>query len=155
MTELIPNIEIHKLEAVRSENDEETCKTFILHHEDHTLGNSLRYMIMKNPAVEFCGYSVPHPSEEKINVRIQTKEKPAVDALKKGLTDLQKVCEHVLETFQLTVKEFKEGNDENEDDEMETDDDDEEDTEWSGEIANFTEETVHWEISKPQEFRDC
>ena len=27
--------------------EDETCKTFVLHNEDHTLGNALRYMIMK------------------------------------------------------------------------------------------------------------
>lgn len=60
-------------------------------HEDHTLGNALRYVIMKkyvqhfgsvklrastltlqSPDVEFCGYSIPHPSDPKMNIRIQT-----------------------------------------------------------------------------------
>jgi hypothetical protein len=27
-----------------------------------------------SPEVDFCGYSVPHPSEPKMNVRIQTKD---------------------------------------------------------------------------------
>lgn len=27
--------------------------------EDHTLGNSLRYMLMKDPRVEFAGYTAP------------------------------------------------------------------------------------------------
>ncbi|ETS60967.1 hypothetical protein PaG_04897 [Moesziomyces aphidis] len=45
--------------------------TFCLKEEDHTLGNSLRYMIMKDPRVEFCGYSNPHPSENKIHLRVQ------------------------------------------------------------------------------------
>ena len=27
--------------------DDETCATFVLQEEDHTLGNSLRYIIMK------------------------------------------------------------------------------------------------------------
>lgn len=92
--------------------DDITCMTFVLKEEDHTLGNALRYMIMKkwgsytvlqlvqtwmcctwmchvfsycpsrimfsskrficSPEVTFCGYSVPHPSEHKINLRIQT-----------------------------------------------------------------------------------
>ena len=29
---------------------------------------------MKDARVEFCGYSVPHPSEDKINFRIQTEQ---------------------------------------------------------------------------------
>ncbi|XP_022099617.1 DNA-directed RNA polymerases I and III subunit RPAC2-like [Acanthaster planci] len=84
-----------------------TCLTFVLHNEDHTLGNALRYMIMKNPDVEFCGYSIPHPSENKVNLRIQTKGSPAVDVFKKGLSDLTALSEHVLETFEISVQNFK------------------------------------------------
>jgi len=46
--------------------------SFQIENEDHTLGNALRYIIMRNPEVEFCGYSIPHPSEAKMNIRIQT-----------------------------------------------------------------------------------
>lgn len=46
--------------------------SFQIEREDHTLGNSLRYFINKNPDVEFCGYTIPHPSETKMNIRIQT-----------------------------------------------------------------------------------
>ena len=38
--------------------------------EDHTLGNLLRNQIIKSNHVEFCAYSVPHPSEPIMNVRI-------------------------------------------------------------------------------------
>ncbi|CAN0209296.1 unnamed protein product, partial [Hapterophycus canaliculatus] len=40
--------------------------------EDHTLGNALRHVLMENKEVDFCGYSVPHPSEPKMNLRLQT-----------------------------------------------------------------------------------
>ena len=33
--------------------------TYVLEGEDHTLGNALRYAIMRDEAVLFCGYSVP------------------------------------------------------------------------------------------------
>lgn len=99
-----------RLEVVDSGSLDETCKTFVFHNEDHTLGNSLRYMIMKNPGVQFCGYSVPHPSENKINFRIQTHGDESTEVLKKGLKDLNSVCEHVLETFQSSVQEYKRRN---------------------------------------------
>ncbi|XP_014665829.1 PREDICTED: DNA-directed RNA polymerases I and III subunit RPAC2-like [Priapulus caudatus] len=86
---------------------DETCRTFVMHGEDHTLGNSLRYMVMKNPVVEFCGYNVPHPSEDKINFRIQTKTQPAVDVLRQGLRDLSGACEHILATFEEAVDKCK------------------------------------------------
>ncbi|KAK6173014.1 hypothetical protein SNE40_016554 [Patella caerulea] len=98
-----------RLEVIDSGNTEaDSCKTFVMHNEDHTLGNSLRYIIMKNSDVQFCGYTVPHPSENKINFRVQTYGKPAVDILRKGLEDLNKMCEHVLQTFENSVSEFKE-----------------------------------------------
>ncbi|XP_065681512.1 DNA-directed RNA polymerases I and III subunit RPAC2 [Hydra vulgaris] len=108
MSGLIPEINIHKLERVKlNDPDDEKCQTFVFHNEDHTIGNSLRYMIMKNPEVQYCGYSNPHPSEPKINLRIQTHKIAAPDALQKGLLDLQNVCDHVLATFQKSVQEFK------------------------------------------------
>ncbi|KAM8733391.1 DNA-directed RNA polymerases I and III subunit RPAC2 isoform 1-T1 [Acanthopagrus schlegelii] len=62
------------LEMIQADGADEGCVTFVLHDEDHTLGNSLRYMIMKTLDVEFCGYTITHPSESKINFRIQTRD---------------------------------------------------------------------------------
>ncbi|XP_046854262.1 DNA-directed RNA polymerases I and III subunit RPAC2-like [Xenia sp. Carnegie-2017] len=87
--------------------DDETCRTFVLHEEDHTLGNSLRFMIAKNSDVSFCGYTIPHPSEHKINMRIQTNGIYAIDALRKGFSDLSDVCDHVQKKFELAVNNFK------------------------------------------------
>ncbi|KAJ8394371.1 hypothetical protein AAFF_G00045820 [Aldrovandia affinis] len=87
------------LEMVQADGADEGCVTFVLHEEDHTLGNALRYLVMKNPNVEFCGYSITHPSESKINFRIQTRGGlPAVDPLRKGLNELT----------EARVKEFRE-----------------------------------------------
>ncbi|XP_069068229.1 DNA-directed RNA polymerases I and III subunit RPAC2-like [Pleurodeles waltl] len=97
------------LEMVQASGTDDSCVTFVLHDEDHTLGNSVRYMIMKNPEVEFCGYCITHPSESKINLRIQTRGGlPAVDPFRRGLNELTDVCQHVLKTFEIRMKEFKE-----------------------------------------------
>ncbi|TVY41935.1 DNA-directed RNA polymerases I and III subunit [Lachnellula subtilissima] len=77
----------------------DTAASFEFKGEDHTLGNALRYIIMKNPKVEFCGYSIPHPSEDLMNIRIQTWEGTAVEALEKGLDDLSDLCDVVEEKF--------------------------------------------------------
>ncbi|KAF5021413.1 hypothetical protein F66182_6538 [Fusarium sp. NRRL 66182] len=77
----------------------DTAASFEFTDEGHTLGNALRYIVMKNPDVEFCAYSIPHPSEPKMNIRIQTYSGTAVDALKKGLSDIQQVCDVVAEEF--------------------------------------------------------
>ncbi|XP_067104107.1 DNA-directed RNA polymerases I and III subunit RPAC2 [Osmerus mordax] len=97
------------LEMVQADGADEGCVTFVLHEEDHTLGNSLRYMVMKRPDVEFCGYSITHPSESKINFRIQTRGGlAAVEPLRRGLNELTDVCQHVLNTLEARVTEFKE-----------------------------------------------
>ncbi|TXT13745.1 hypothetical protein VHUM_01112 [Vanrija humicola] len=71
------------------EPDYSAC-TFCLWEEDHTLGNALRWMLMKNPDVEYCGYSAPHPSEPKIHIRVQMYDGlSAVDALRKALAGLR------------------------------------------------------------------
>ncbi|CCX11347.1 hypothetical protein FPQ18DRAFT_305857 [Pyronema domesticum] len=84
--------------------EEPGCASFQITDEDHTLGNALRYMIMKNPKVELCGYSIPHPSEAHMNIRIQIypefeDEFRPVDALLKGLDDLNDLCGVVREKF--------------------------------------------------------
>lgn len=67
--------------------------------------------------MEFCGYSIPHPSEPLMNLRIQTypidhasftpipgrqKDEPytALEALEKGLDDLMDLCDVMQEKFQ-------------------------------------------------------
>jgi len=85
----------------------DTAASFQFADEGHTLGNALRYVIMKNPLVEFCGYTIPHPSEPKMNLRIQTYENTtALEALEKGLDDLMDLCEVVTEKFTNARDEF-------------------------------------------------
>ena len=74
--------------------------TFVISEEDHTLGNALRYAIARNPAVTFCGYSVPHPSEERINLRVQASGPGGAEAaFRRGLSDLSEIVDHIKSTF--------------------------------------------------------
>lgn len=69
-----------------------------------------------SPLVEFCGYSIPHPSEPLMNLRIQTyqvtspqyvptagrpKDEPytALEALEQGLDNLMDLCDVMEERF--------------------------------------------------------
>ncbi|KAG4303939.1 hypothetical protein PORY_002683 [Pneumocystis oryctolagi] len=91
----------NKIHIIPSSSDNLTSVTFQIIKEDHTLANALRYIVMKNPDVEFCGYSIPHPSEPKLNFRIQTYGNvSAIDVFLKGLDDLVALCDHVADTFQ-------------------------------------------------------
>ncbi|CAK7201267.1 RNA polymerase subunit AC19 [Sporothrix eucalyptigena] len=76
-----------------------SAASFEFLEEGHTMGNALRFIIMKNPDVEFCAYAIPHPSEAKMNIRIQTYEGTAIEALEKGLRDLQDLCDVVGEKY--------------------------------------------------------
>ncbi|CAA9957972.1 RNA polymerase subunit AC19 [Pyrenophora teres f. teres] len=85
----------------------DTAASFQFDDEDHTLGNALRYIIHKNPDVEFCGYSIPHPSEAKMNLRIQTYDGASVyTVLEKGLEDLMAMCDVVEQKFTIARDEF-------------------------------------------------
>ncbi|KEF61761.1 DNA-directed RNA polymerase I and III subunit RPAC2 [Exophiala aquamarina CBS 119918] len=65
-----------------------------------------------SPDVEFCGYTIPHPSETKMNIRIQTWEDTnttATDALRKGLSDMIEACDVISEKFTEACNEFDDG----------------------------------------------
>lgn len=83
---------------------EPSSETFMIENEDHTLANALRFFLNKNPHVDFCGYSIPHPAEPVVNIRVQTTgEVSAAEALRQACRNLQEVCGHVKATFQAAV----------------------------------------------------
>src|SRR5437762_645499 len=98
-------------------NADETTATIILNGEDHTLGNSLRYVLAKQSSTDFVGYSIPHPSEQKIHLRLQTKpvkssnnsndpskSKQTVtvsESLNHGLDFLSGLCDIISNKFEL------------------------------------------------------
>ncbi|EAL61665.1 hypothetical protein DDB_G0291362 [Dictyostelium discoideum AX4] len=92
-----PSFDVNKVEII---SDRPDCATFIFTDEDHTLGNALHYVLMKNPKVDFSGYSIPHPSDNRMNLRIQTKSNiTAQESLLQGLTDIKDISRHIFETF--------------------------------------------------------
>jgi DNA-directed RNA polymerases I and III subunit RPAC2 len=61
--------------TIQNCNDDMTACTFCIRNEDHTLGNVIRHTLIQNiNTVDFAGYSVPHPSEPIVQIRIQTKQ---------------------------------------------------------------------------------
>lgn len=89
------------------ESPEPTAATFVFHHEDHTIGNTLRYILNKTPEVAFVGYSVPHPSEPKMNLRLQTVGPSATTVLHEALGNVYEVGAHVLTTFDAAIDDFR------------------------------------------------
>lgn len=91
-----------------------------------------------SPQVTFCGYSIPHPAENKMNIRLQTAGACASPGqggggilgsgldggclthqreigeradvtFRRGLDNIIAVCEHVKSTFDTRTREFEDG----------------------------------------------
>lgn len=102
----------------------EGSRTFVIGDEDHTLGNTLRHILMQNADVSFAGYSVPHPMDPFINVRVQTvgskskkgdvdfeeEEQPikAIDALSDACMTLSAQCDFILSKVEEILPEVHE-----------------------------------------------
>ncbi|CAK0748214.1 hypothetical protein CVIRNUC_001822 [Coccomyxa viridis] len=86
----------------------DTGATFALEDEDHTLANALRFLLNRNPNVSFVGYSIPHPSEKVVNLRIQTTgEISAVEALRQACQSLKQLCGHMKATFNEAYTQYE------------------------------------------------
>mmetsp|Transcript_3292 Transcript_3292/g.7237 ORF Transcript_3292/g.7237 Transcript_3292/m.7237 type:complete len:145 (+) Transcript_3292:136-570(+) len=83
-------------------------RTFAIGNEDHTLGNSLRHILVQNSKVEFAGYSVPHPSEPIVHIRVQTNEPiTAIEALRESCETLHEQCDYVLQQLEAKLPEIR------------------------------------------------
>jgi DNA-directed RNA polymerase I and III subunit RPAC2 len=52
-----------------------------------------------------CAYTVPHPSEKQINVRVQTNRRvTSAQVLQDALETLRAMCEHMRGTFEAAVE---------------------------------------------------
>ena len=93
-----------ELFEVKQGPNNQSC-TFIFGNEDHTLGNALRHILMQRTETDFCGYSVPHPYEPKMNIRLQTANgEPAIEVLKNGLKDLEEAANILDDAFVAALK---------------------------------------------------
>lgn len=78
--------------------DSESTVVVAFSHEDHTLGNPLRHVLMQNPDVTSAGYAIPHPLEAKMLLHVQSSDY-AVEAVANGLERLAVICDETLASF--------------------------------------------------------
>jgi len=71
------------------------------------MGNALRYILARNPETDFVGYSIPHPGENYLNLRLQTHTMPVERMLKQSLNTLTDVSDAILEEFESELAQFK------------------------------------------------
>ena len=89
------------------EGQDSYSSTFIFGNEDHTFGNPLRHILMQKVETEFCGYSVPHPYDPKLNLRLQvTNDKTSNEVLMSGLQDMEAVCNVLEARFNTALENF-------------------------------------------------
>ncbi|EFP09614.1 hypothetical protein GCK72_009476 [Caenorhabditis remanei] len=75
--------------------------TLILYEEDHTIGNSIKHILSRMDEVEFCGYNVPHPLEDKILFRVQTKDGiNALEVLVKAFESVEQIFSTIRGKFE-------------------------------------------------------
>ena len=79
-----PEVTIHYDEGNSSSG------SLLFTNETHTMGNAIRQTILQDPTVSFCGYTVPHPAENKMALRIQAEdEQQIVDLVKEGINNVK------------------------------------------------------------------
>ena len=78
--------------------------TIRIANEDHTLINLLKWTILNgwsNNPVEFCGYNIPHPSDELVLFTIQFTDnsrqdsKTVLNTMNEGLSNISIICEEL------------------------------------------------------------
>ena len=73
----------------KAEEKIENTGLFIVNGEDHTFGNAVKMMLLRNPKVRFVAYRKPHPLENKIEIKIRTNgEITPLSAFKEALKNL-------------------------------------------------------------------
>ena len=93
-----------KVEYTKEEKTENTA-TFIILLEDHTLGNIVKMMLLRNPKVRFAAYRKPHPLENKIEIKIQTNGAITPSAaLKEALSNLSQDLDDCYREFEEELK---------------------------------------------------
>ncbi|MEM2904121.1 MAG: DNA-directed RNA polymerase subunit L [Candidatus Bathyarchaeia archaeon] len=73
--------------------------------EGHTFCNALQDVLLKDEAVEFAGYTVPHPLINSAVFRVQTKEgQNPIEALKRAAVKLKETAAAFRQSFEEATK---------------------------------------------------
>lgn len=90
--------------SVLYDNNNKNSGIIVIKNETATLGNALQDVLSRNTFVELSGYSIPHPSDFELHVRIQTKNKEISKVLSKSFEELFVQCSLILDLFIKTKK---------------------------------------------------
>ena len=89
-----------KVDCVKVEKVENTS-LFTINDEDHTFGNAVKMMLLRNPEVRFVAYRKPHPLENKIEIKIQTNNNTTpINAFREALKNLNDDIDDCIKQFE-------------------------------------------------------
>ena len=95
----------------RVESDDGSMATFRIKHQDHTLGNALRWSLNVNKNIDFAAYTIPHPHSNAIHVRIQSKMGyNATNMLQESTNVLKNVCKSMETVYDKALNEYIKNN---------------------------------------------
>ena len=78
---------------------------FTIYLEDHTFGNAVKMMLLRNPKVRFVAFRKPHPLENKIEIKIQTNgDITPIAAFKEALKNLKEDIDDCKRQFEKQLK---------------------------------------------------
>lgn len=93
------NLNDNKIEIKKSETNI-SAFDFIFFNEDNTLGNLLQSYLFKDDNIEYVAYSIPHPLDNKLLLRLSLKKESDKTNMKKNL-------ESVINSIKLIIKNTK------------------------------------------------
>ena len=105
--EKIEVVDEEKLKIISDKEDSEYNCTYSFRNEDHTLGNILRYMLMKDTNTLFCGYSIPHPCEDLMNIRLQTRNENTNKLMGKAMDRVIEISDILSDKFKNALNDFE------------------------------------------------
>lgn len=71
------------------------------------MGNAIRYILARQTETDFVGYSIPHPSDPYLNLRLQTRGEPVEKMLAHSLTTISAVADGIETAFDKELARFE------------------------------------------------
>ncbi|GFE53037.1 DNA-directed RNA polymerase II RPB11A [Babesia ovis] len=81
------------------------CGTFIVYLEDHTFGTLIRSRLSKDERVAFVGYRVPHPLENKLEIRLRCKVDSPFTVMLNAISSARVNVSHLKKVYLSALRE--------------------------------------------------
>jgi DNA-directed RNA polymerase I and III subunit RPAC2 len=85
----------------------QTSVTVSAKSEAHTLGNCMRWMLSQNPEVAYVAYTVPHPIQPSMHLKVTTKTQPALRVVAEACQEVKDVARTLLHAYDAAWEEFE------------------------------------------------